>query len=188
MYPEQHITLRKELVKTFRIIERDALQRVDYKQRYRLWTYEQLVNLFGDVDQWKCGGRVRNLISGGEARLWLLEEYRLWWRADQRDHLGLLWTCDPRTGIEWARAMIAERTHRDGLFLSRAASMSQVLQPSFRNHFRKIMDCSDKLRNVAGKMKLLGDKELLKLLGVENGCDDDDDPDEGGPVPCRSRS
>ena len=165
-------TLRGETREAFTIIMKDALSRVDYKRKYRLWSYEQLSNLYGTIDDWKCQGKVRVMLTGGSARLWLLEEYRLWWRADMANHDGLLFTSDARTGVEWWRGMVADRTHRDGFNLSAACNMAIELQPTFKDHFRRILKCAQRLRDTSGAMNKLGDAELLQLLGV-SGCEEE---------------
>lgn len=173
-HPE-YVALGRRLEQTFLTMEKDALLRVSHPRKFRLWTYEQCANLFGTVEDWKCGGQVRNLLTGWESRIWLLEEYRLWWRADMEGHDGILVTADPRTGIEWARAMVADRVHRDGLGLSRMARMAEMLQATFKDHFRKIAKCANKLRSAAEAMKKLGAGEILRLLGIKGACSDDDD-------------
>jgi len=148
------------------IIERDALQRVNYKVRFRLWSYEKLSNLYGEPEDWMCDGKCRKTITGMDARRWLQENHRLWWKADDTHHEGLLFTADPRTGAEWDRARIADRTHRDGVYLREMSGCAERLQPSFRDHFRRIKRAADGLANTGERLKRLGDPETLRLLGV----------------------
>ena len=165
MLPERG-TLRDDMRVVLLTIERDALQRVSYKKRFRLWSYEQLANLTGEPSDWMCEGRIRSALNGLNTRRWLQENHRMWWKADEKEHTGLMFTCDPRTGAEWDRARIADRTHRDGVYLEEMAECAEGLQPTFRAHFRKIKKTGKKLKATGEALKRLGDPNLLKLLGV----------------------
>ena len=163
----ERTTLKGNLREALLLIKQDALSRVDYKKRFRLWSYEHLANVYGEVEDWKCEGRIRSAITGSAARRWLQEDYYLWWKADDAEHTGLCFTCDPRTGIEWDRARVAERTFSDGVYLQEASECAVRLQPVWRAHFRKIGKMAKRLKATGTGLKELGDTDLLKLLGVE---------------------
>jgi len=161
-------TLKDDLRAALLVIEKDALQRVNYKMRFRLWSYENLSNIpcGGEPEDWMCDGRFRRALTGMAARRWLQEDHRLWWKADDMEHTGLLFTADPRTGIEWDRARIADRTVNDGIYLSETADCAERLQGTFRAHFRKIGRAASHLKASGDKLKKMGDADLLRLLGV----------------------
>lgn len=170
MLPERG-TFKDDLRPAFLVIMKDALHRVSHTKKFRLWRYESLAALYGVVGDWMADGKIRNAMYGADGRHWLRNDFRLWWKSDDARHTGLLFTADCRTGMEWERARIADRTHRDGIYLVEACGAATRLQPSFRAHFHKIETGAKRLIDGGEKLKAMGNGEILRRLGVSNGAD-----------------
>jgi hypothetical protein len=149
-------------------IETDAKMRAnssDRTMRYRRWTYDELANQYGDPEDWRYDGSVRRMLCGAEARQRLMNEFCLFWKADDADHAGLLFTADPFTGAEWERARIADRTERDGRHLTAVCEWGEEVRPSFRTEFRRIGKVGKRLTSASVTLKQLGKTSLLSLIG-----------------------
>lgn len=128
-----------------RVIELDAVPLVTGRVKWRRWRYDELAGLVGTVDDWMYPGRIRSAITGGEARTWMRRRFRLWWTSDNDYRAGILFTADPRTGMEWDRVRITARLLRDADYLADAASGAAHMQPMFRPAFLRIGTAAEKV-------------------------------------------
>ena len=148
-------------------IRQACLQVANRRKRYFFFSYERLAEVsHATPEDWMCDGWIRNTLMGRDARRWLYQEYDLWWKADEEEHLGLLFTCDPITGVDWDRTREAASFHAGAVYLRDSACYGEHLRPSNRPHFRKVKDTANRVAAGAKKLKELGDAERLRLLGV----------------------
>lgn len=166
---EDHVSLARELRPVFVEIGQRMLMIRNNTKKFRLYEYDDLADMHGEIEDWKCEGRVRRMMYGSEGRRWLLYEFKLWWKSDDAEHSGLLFTADPRTGIEWERNRRADRTHRDGLMLREFSDYATKVNPMFRDHYLSIGREADRLILTGERLKELGDADRLRLIGVTNG-------------------
>lgn len=177
MLPDEG-TRKDELRDTFRYIEGEALPRATRVGcvRYRLYTYGELSALSSIPEEaWRHDGWVRRMLYGLSGRAWLLTEFRLWFKADETHHTGLLFTADPKLGMYWLYDQKTDEAFRNAQCLLHFASEGERLQPMHRDYFRTIARGGQRMLSAADKLNELRDPRMLRLLGIEdNGKRDDE--------------
>lgn len=170
MFPERG-TRKDELRDAFTYIMRERLEALNNtaKKNSRCYTYGEIAAVSRgatDPRDWKHDGWARNQIVGLDGRSWLLGEFRLWWKADEVTHGGLLFTSDCRTGVYWYEDIVADRTHRDARALLELAREAERLQTTFRDYFRNVRTGGKRLMAGADKLNELRDPSYLRMLGI----------------------
>ena len=132
------LSAHEDVRRALSTIELEVVPMVGQKTKWKRWRYDELARLAGDEDDWRNHGKIRSALVGGDARSWMRKTFRLWWTGDNEYHIGLLFTADCMTGMEWDRLRIHDRVLRDGSYLEDAAKAAAEIQPMFRGYFRNI--------------------------------------------------
>lgn len=148
-------TLWEELRGVFKTISEDAIGRANSDERWKRWTFEELAGMSGrEVDEWR-DGCARAAIQNRGGRLRLLTEFGLWTKADMEDHIGILFTADPDTGVGWDVHRIGDRAARDGEYMMRSAGVALAKRPSAAKRFRGIKQWGGRLVTAGQRLLLL---------------------------------
>ena len=127
------------------------------RKRWFLRSYGSLGTEYGGADAWCCDGWIRNAISGRAARLWLQDDFGLWWKADDQEHEGILFTCCSTTGLEWDRARETNSMQAGATYLMDTVHRCEQLRPTHRPFYRTIGDAARQMSKIAKKLKEAGD-------------------------------
>lgn len=141
-----------EINSAFAAIRRDAIRRIHDPVKHRVWSYQDLGDLYGSPEAWMYEGAVRNEMYGASARLWLQAEWGLWWSTTDCISSGLAFTADPRTGTQWECDRLGQEAARSGEYLAAMAKQSEVIMPAFRKHFRDVEQCAERLGRAGRRM------------------------------------
>lgn len=180
MLPEAHSTRKDRLRDCFEYISKDAKGRLNTTgmTNFRLYTYEELGGLSErSPDDWRHDGCVRSMLYGLDGRKWLVSMFNLWFTADKsKEHRGLLFTADARLGIKWLHHQKTDEAFRAAECLLYFSEEGERLMPTFRSYFQGIRTGGRRLMAGAEKLDALRKSDYLRLMGVEDQDDDDDEP------------
>lgn len=166
MFPE-HGSQKDKLRECFSCIREEALGRLNRAEKYRLYTHEELAALSGsEPEEWKGDGRIRRMMYGVTGRLWLLNEFQLWFKADEEDYAGLLFTAEPRTGYLWLHDQKTDAVIEAATSLEVLGNRAEELDSRFRGHFRAVRKCGKAMMAAGQGLNKLRQAGYLRRLGI----------------------
>lgn len=167
-------SMKVELSDALRAISGSVLAVANHRssdKRIRHLGYDTLARFYGKPEDWMSDGYIRNALY--QYREQIAAEHALWFKADDADHEGLLWTACPMWGVGvWEPVRISERAMRDGTRMSNMAQWGMQWRPSHAPFFRRLDQHGKKLHSSAHKLSNASrENNPLKLL--EPGDDDE---------------
>ena len=159
---------RKDALRAcFHQIELDVLHRLNKPQKYRHYTYEELAALSGhEPEDWKSDGWIRRMMYGLAGRSWLEGDFRLWFKADENNHAGLVFTADPRLGLAWFVDLKTDEFTEGAKTMDYLSRRAEVRDERFRDYFRKVGRRAQRIRDAAENLNKLREPAYLRRLGI----------------------